>query len=135
MDGFQCYRISDIKTMTPEPYAEFAEAALKKRGERKQKKPRVSLASIEKLLCSANCAFPLVTIHREKIKPNVCWIGQVVQVRRGRLSLLEIGPDAKWDEEPTEYKVDEITRVDFGGGYEDALRLVGGKPPDLARLP
>jgi hypothetical protein len=86
-------------------------------------------------LCSANCAFPLVTIHREKIKPNVCWIGQVVQVRRGRLSLLEIGPDAKWDEEPTEYKVDEITRVDFGGGYEDALRLVGGKPPDLARLP
>jgi hypothetical protein len=32
---------------------------------------------------------------------------------------------------PTVYKLAEITRVDFGGGYEEALALVGG----AAKLP
>jgi hypothetical protein len=49
-------------------------------------------------------------------------------VDRGRLSLLEIGPDAKWEDSPKEYRVAEITRVNFGGDYEDALHLVGGNP-------
>ena len=49
-------------------------------------------------------------------------------MQRGRLSLLEINPDATWDTLPTTCRVSEITRVDFGGDYEGALDLVGGKP-------
>jgi hypothetical protein len=64
-------------------YAPFAEAALKKRGERRPKKPRVSVASIEDLLLSAGQAFPLVTLHREQVDPDVCWIGRVQGVNRG----------------------------------------------------
>jgi hypothetical protein len=44
------------------------------------------------------------------------------------VSLLEIGPDAKWEDKPKEYRVTEITRVNFGGDYENALHLVGGVP-------
>jgi hypothetical protein len=44
------------------------------------------------------------------------------------LSLLEIGPDAKWEDSPEEYRVGEITRVNFGGDYENALHLAGGDP-------
>lgn len=44
------------------------------------------------------------------------------------MSLLEIGPDALWDDEPETYRLSEITRVDFGGAYEEALHLVGGFP-------
>lgn len=66
-DGFECFRIADVNTVKPDPYATFVEAALKERGEIKPKKPRVSLETIEKLLLSANRAFPLVTIHREKV--------------------------------------------------------------------
>ncbi|HEX7424334.1 MAG TPA: hypothetical protein VF311_10690 [Terriglobales bacterium] len=36
------------------------------------------------------------------------------------------GPDACWDDKPETYRLREITRVDFGGDYEEALRLVGG---------
>ena len=43
---------------------------------------------------------------------------------------LEINPDATWDEKPNEYKLSEITRVDFGGDYEKALYLVGGLAAD-----
>jgi len=44
------------------------------------------------------------------------------------VSLLEIGPDAVWDDKPETYRLSEITRVDFGGDYEGALHLVGGSP-------
>ena len=86
------------------------------------------MASTEDLLLSAGRSFPLVTIHREQVDPDVCWIGQVKRVERGRVSLLEINPDASWDAEPKDYRVSEITRVSFGGDYESALHLVGGDP-------
>lgn len=130
LNGFQCFRRSDVRELqAPAKYAAFAEAALRKRGERTPKKPRVSVATIEELLLSANRAFPLVTIHRERVDPDVCWIGRVLKVGGGRVSFLEIGPDATWDEKPNECDLGEITRVDFGGDYENALYLVGGPAP------
>jgi hypothetical protein len=74
-EGFECFRCGDVKNLRPDLYAAFVETALKKRGERRPKKPRVSVGSIEELLLSAGRAFPLVTIHREQVDPNVCWIG------------------------------------------------------------
>jgi hypothetical protein len=87
-----------------------------------------AVGSIEELLLSAGRAFPLVTIHRERIDPEVCFIGSVQGIDRGRLSLLEIGPDANWEDSPEEYRVAEITCVNFGGDYENALHLAGGDP-------
>lgn len=128
-DGFECFRIADVKSLKPDPYTAFAQAALKKRGERKPKKPRVSVENLEDLLLSANRSFPLVTIHREQVDPDVCHIGRVVGIARGRVTLLEIKPNATWEASPRGYRLNEITRVDFGGDYEDALHIVGGDPP------
>jgi hypothetical protein len=127
-DGFECLRISDLRRLAPDPYAPFAEAALKKRGERLPATPRVDVSGVAELLLTANRAFPLVTIHRERINPDSCWIGRVVGIDRGVVSLLQIGPDAIWGERPEKYRLSEITRVDFGGSYEQALHLVGGDP-------
>lgn len=125
-DGFECFRVADVLRVQPDPYAAFAEAALRQRGERRPRKPRINLDSIETLLRSAGRAFPLVTIHREKVAPDVCHIGHVVKVFRGRLSLLQIRPNARWEDHPTEYRLTDITRVNFGGDYEGALHIVGG---------
>lgn len=125
-DGFECFRNGDVKSLIPDPYAAFAESALRKRGERRPKKPRVNLESIDELLLSAGRSFPLVAIHRERTSPGICHIGRVLGVGRSRLSLLEISPDATWDESPCEYSLKEITRVSFGGDYENALQIVGG---------
>jgi len=128
-NGFQCFRLSDVRRLqVPSRYAAFHEAALKKRGEEIPKNPHVVVTSLPKLLLTANRAFPLVTIHREKVDPDVCQIGRVVDLRNGRVSLLEIGPDAVWDDKPETYRLNEITRVDFGGDYEEALHLVSGLP-------
>jgi len=81
-------------------------------------------------LRSAGRAFPLVAIHREKVDPDVCHIGRVVNIKRGRVVLLEIRPDATWEDGPSEYRLNEITRVNFGGDYENALHIVGGDAAD-----
>ena len=71
----------------------------------------------------------LVTIHREQKDAEMCSIGRIVGIDRDRVSLLEINPDATWEKKPTDYRLSEITRVNFGGDYEDALAIVGGGPP------
>lgn len=128
-NGFSCLRIADVRRLlAPAKYAAFAEAALKKRGERFPEKPKVDLGNISNLLRTANDGFSLITIHRERVDPDVCNIGRVATIDNSTVSLLEIGPDAAWDRELCSYRLREITRVDFGGGYEEALHLVGGPP-------
>ena len=128
-NGFQCLRLQDVRRLqTPATYAAFKEAALAIRGERVPDKPSVCLDSIEQILLTASRAFPLVCINREKTDPSVCEIGRVVGVGRDKVTLLKIDPDAVWDYETQKYKLGEITRVDFGGGYEEALILAGGEP-------
>jgi hypothetical protein len=56
----------------------------------------------------------------------MCSIGRVVDLGSNRVTLLEIGPDASWDDTLQTYGLSEITRVDFGGDYENALQLIGG---------
>lgn len=132
-NGFGAFRIRDIKRLSvPEPHASFAEAALRLRGLRRPAKPRVTVSSLRDLLRSASRRFPLITIYRERIEPDACWIGQLVDVNPRQLSLLEITPDATWEETPSIYKCREITRVDFAGEYEEALLLVGGRAPAIS---
>jgi hypothetical protein len=51
-----------------------------------------------------------------------------IDVSESHLLLHEIGPNALWYKKPSKMLLSEITRVDFGGGYEEALHLVGGNP-------
>ncbi len=127
-DGFECFRLEDIQRVRPAPYAKFVETALQKRNEERPPRPAVNLEDIDRLLLTAGRAFPLVAVHLEEVKRGACWIGKVQSIKRPNLLLLEINPDATWDEEPREHSIDDITRVNFGGEYENALYLVGGEP-------
>jgi hypothetical protein len=37
----------------------------------------------------------------------------------------EITPLGRWDGSTVSYELEDVTRLDFGGGYEEALALVG----------
>ena len=128
-NGLQAMRIRDLRGLQDDPFAAFVQAALKMRRERRPRKRKLSVRTLPDLLQAAAKAFPLITIHREEVAPAICQIGHLLGVSKGRLRMLEIGPGAVWDKVPTEYALKQVTRVDFGGGYEEALSLVGGRSP------
>jgi len=133
-NGFQCLLISDVKRLkVPDPYVDFIVAALHKRGQCIASKPNIDLSSLPALLKSADRLFPLITIFRERVKPDTCIIGNVIDLSESHLLFHEIGPDAVWEEKPSKIRLSDITRVDFGGGYEEALHLVGGNPKPLKK--
>ncbi len=133
-NGFQCLLISDLRQMkVPDPHEDFIVAALRKRRERIERKPDINLSSLSALLKSANALFPLVTIHRERIKPGECAIGRVLDISENSFLLLTIDPDAVWEDKPTRFRLRDVTRVEFGGGYEEALHLVGRNPKPLKK--
>jgi hypothetical protein len=127
-DGFECFRINDLRDFEPDPYGAFVERALKLRGQRKPVKPLIKMGSIGEILVTAGQYAPLVTIVREQVDPEVAWIGRILGIEKGRVRMLEIEPGAVWETEPRLHRLSEITRVTFGADYEDALYLVGGEP-------
>lgn len=126
-NGYQAIARNDLSSCkVPHKHAAFVEKALELKGETAPNVPEIDMSSAETILQNAQSLFTLVTIHREKIDPDVCQIGQVESLSDSTLMLKEIDPDAEWDDEPTEYALKDITRIDFGGKYEEALALVAG---------
>jgi len=133
-NGFQCMRFSDVTRLeVPASNSDFIVAALMKRGESIESKPQIDLTSAATILDSASRIVPLVTIHTQKSQPDRCWIGRTLGATGTHEALLEIGPDAVWETIPTMKAFKPITRIDFLGGYEEALYLVGGEPPKIKK--
>jgi hypothetical protein len=78
---------------------------------------------------AAGAAAPLVTVHDEFDRPDVCWIGAVQSVDATKLRLLKVDPSGDWERRASTFDPENITRIEFGGGYDEALHLVAGPPP------
>ncbi|HEY1170123.1 MAG TPA: hypothetical protein VGH19_02030 [Verrucomicrobiae bacterium] len=88
--------------------------------------PTVSIASLSALLSTVAARFPLVTIHRERIDPNVCYIGQLAKLSRATFTLEDLNYHTEWTG-PRRIRFNDVTRLDFGGGYESALAATAPK--------
>ncbi|MFF5108648.1 hypothetical protein [Streptosporangium sp. NPDC000509] len=132
LDGHSAVRLHDIKCATRSGWegAAMTHRALALRGECVHSPAGGDLDSTAGLVKSLTKAFPLMAVYIEKLDPHVCYIGRAHGVtRKKRLRLQEIGP-ADWAFTYSMNKTTDITRFDVGGGYIDALHMVGGDPPD-----
>ncbi len=106
------------------------ETVLRKRGQKVPVRPPIDLAAVESILRSANQAFPLLTVHREKLKPGVCHIGRIARMSKSKFWMREIDNDASWgNDELFRYKLSDVTLIEFDGDYERGLHQAGGDPP------
>jgi hypothetical protein len=130
LNGFTVFRNGDVESYrTYDDKDYFLNRVLRLKSIKHKRKPSVDLTNWKTLLLSAQKLFPLITIHREVISNEVCFIGKVVSVTDKMFTLYEIDVGAEWDR-PHRYKLPDLTKVDFGGGYEDALWRVA-KEDDL----
>jgi len=135
LDGWTALRIKDIQSVgiNPDP-ACFEVKALQARGEW----PPVAVATVEltdiaTVVTTAAHSAPMVVIHLEFDRPDVCWIGSVQEVVDGTLSLLEVNVAGGWARKPRQFDLGDLTRVECGDSYMEALRLVAGAPPSRSQ--
>ncbi len=130
-NGFQVLRMEDITTFAcPAPHQDFIENAMELRKLDRPAAPDLDLTNLGMAFATLKRRAPLVTVYLELDEPDGCYIGSIDTVSHDRLTMYYIDPDAYFDEEPTEYRFSEITRIDFGGGYEEALHLVAKSRTD-----
>ena len=129
LNGFAAVRVADVKKVNRRGGPDsFVGKALTARGEWPPTGANVDLDDLAELVRSAAEVAPLVTLHLEAEDPTVCFIGRPVRLTSRSVHLVQITPEAEWDNEPTKWQFTDVTRVDFGGRYEEALSLVGGTP-------
>ncbi len=81
-------------------------------------------------LAEAACErYGLISLHTEFLRTDACWIGAVAELRPRSLRLHQVGTEARWYPAPTKFRHRDITRVEFGGQYEQTLREFAGPRP------
>jgi hypothetical protein len=91
--------------------------------------PAVDLDDTRELLRSAQRSFPLLTIQTEEQHPGACYIGRIAALDDDAAVVRLVSPAGAWDDED-EYPYETITRIGFGGRYEEALALAAGPDPE-----
>ena len=129
-NGFSILRIEDVSDVElPHAHAGFVESALRMREESVEGAPAIELETMAAAIRSAGRLEELVTLHTEQTEPGICKIGRIRSVDDASVKLIALDPDADWDDEATAVPLADVTRVDIGGAYEEALLLVGGPCP------
>ena len=91
--------------------------------------PEIDLDDTRGLLQSAQRSFPLLTIQTEEHHPGACYIGRIAALDDDAALFHLVSPAGEWDHED-EYPYETITRIGFGGRYEEALALAAGPDPE-----
>lgn len=125
LNGFSCMRYTDVSSCeAPSPREAFQRRVLALRGQSRRPPNLISdAATLGSVLEDARRSFPLVALFREAEAPDICFIGAIAALSDAAITLREITPDGVWESAPRVYPLSEITRLDFGGAYEEALFL------------
>lgn len=129
-DGWALVRVADLRHVGVDPNPDaFEIRALKARGLWPTPPLPFELSDTAATITAAAGAFPLISLFRELDRPTVCWVGVPTRVEPGRVEFTEVTTDAQWIPKARHFDTADITRIDVGGGYEDALALVAGPRP------
>jgi hypothetical protein len=127
-DGFLATSLEMVAEIEPvDPEQSFFPRVMALRPP-KMRAPDVDLDDTRALLQSAQRAFPLLTIQTEQRHPGACFIGRIAELDDDAAHFHLVSPAGAWDDED-EYAYETITRIGFGGRYEEALALAAGPDP------
>jgi hypothetical protein len=79
---------------------------------------------MQTVLESAQRRYPLLAIHYEREDHTTCGVGRILRTTRTTCVLDWITPEASFEGEHRRYRLADLTRVQFGNDYEEALAAV-----------
>ncbi|MDQ1104745.1 hypothetical protein [Nocardioides zeae] len=81
------------------------------------------------LLARAQAEDRLVAIHLEVLRGEPMTLGRLLDLRRKRFVIHYIGRDGEWAREPERWRYRDVTRIEVGGRYLEALERFGDPFP------
>lgn len=82
----------------------------------------IDLSSTQKILESVNHRYNPVTVHIQDIDKGVCFIGQIHEMDERSVVIHEFGTKSTLDRKFILLSLDDITRIDVNGQYENNLK-------------
>jgi hypothetical protein len=128
LDGYAVIRNADVRRWRAIPEDNFLARAARLHKLRPSKPDTVNIASLGEAAASAGAAFPLITIHCERIDKGACYVGRMLLTDQRAVTILYLSPEAEW-EEAESYSLRDITLLEFGGAYEGLLARMAEKLP------
>jgi hypothetical protein len=129
LDGYSVFYNEDVSEYwtytSTENYLETKYIKLK--NIKPQPQPKISLNSLSELLTSISQNFPTMKIYRDNLSEDGNVIGKLVEVKENTFKLLAIRTDGVWKENPSRFRLADVTRIDFGTRYEEVLLSVAEK--------
>ena len=92
----------------------------------------ISVTSLPELLKSVAEHYPLITLHPERTKPDVCFIGSLASMKELTFTMEDLNCNAEWTG-PRRIKFGDVSKVEFRGGYESALAATAPKRTKIRR--
>ena len=91
---------------------------------RQASKINIDLTSIQTILQSVNKSYNHLTVYIQDVDKDVCFIGQIHEMDNDSIVIHEFGTKATLDREYILLSIDDITRIDADGQYENSLRIL-----------
>ncbi len=82
---------------------------------------KIDLSSIHSVLESSYKLFNHITVHIQDIDRNICFIGQIHEIDPYSIVLHEYGTKTSLDRKFIFLSIDDITKIDVNGKYENNL--------------
>jgi hypothetical protein len=127
LNGYTALRIEDVRGFRDFDRDEFWQNRAARHYKLAPVRPAgILLTSVPELLKSISKRYPFITIHPERTRPRVFYIGPLLSMTETTFTIDDLDSNAKWTG-PRRLKFSDVTRVDFAGGYEEALAITAPK--------
>jgi hypothetical protein len=123
-DGYVAVRRSDINEIVDASEEGFESRALKVLARNPESLGDLSARSASGLVNAMAKRYRLITVHREFRNPNSCVIGEIASVSRTEIQLHSITRKARFQRGTWTIPFSDITRIEWGGMYEQAIEAV-----------
>lgn len=89
---------------------------------RQKNKINIDLTKTQTILENVNKLYNHLTVHIQDIDKSVCFIGQIHEMDENSIVIYEFGTKSSLDRKFILLSLDDITRIDMNGQYENNLK-------------
>lgn len=120
-DGLKIFKQINISRIRWEGNDLLSVSKLIDKNKRKNKSVKLNLTSTKSLLSDIKSKFNHITIHIQDLNNDICFIGEVEVIDSETIIIHEFGTNKSLDRQKVMISLDDITKIDIDGVYENQL--------------